>query len=344
MTGKKQVVLTVDVEDFFEPRPPFDTYQGIIGDKAYGSPLVMDLLERHGGRGTFFVDVYNRRTVTEQSIADTVQEIANRGHEVALHTHPAFPIGKRGYAMEQTMKMLNLEDQISFIAKGAALIEKWTGRRPVSHRAGGYGANYETLKALAANGIFVDSSVFYGYPYCGLNDPPLTVNLPVMYNGVLEIPVTVTRSELTLGSLRIFSLNKKLDPDWCSPDELRRQIDALISEHDAPILLFLHSYSLMKIEKNFQPDTQAIENLNSILDYVRRRGAELTTLEQASKDCNPAGADALWPAPLVSSELLWRHREQARWLMKKVRFRHLNVFFDLRRSNRDRERREKDYG
>ncbi len=95
----RRFVLTVDVEDFFLPRPPCDTYRAEIGGKAFGAPLIMDLLEEQGGRGTFFVDVYNRRTVTEEIVRRTCVEIAERGHEVALHTHPVFPEGRRGYGM-----------------------------------------------------------------------------------------------------------------------------------------------------------------------------------------------------------------------------------------------------
>ncbi|MCZ8109089.1 MAG: polysaccharide deacetylase family protein, partial [Burkholderiales bacterium] len=118
------VVVTVDVEDFFEPRPPFDTYCAQVGSEAWGVPRIMDILEQHGGRGTFFVDVYNRRTVSEDLIAECVREIDARGHEVGLHTHPAFPVGKRGYGMAQTMKAHSLAEQTAFVADGVAMIER----------------------------------------------------------------------------------------------------------------------------------------------------------------------------------------------------------------------------
>jgi len=330
-----QFVVTVDVEDFFEPRPPFDTYRAEIGNRAYGTPLIMDLLERHGGRGTFFVDVYNRRTVTEQIIAETMREIDTRGHEVGLHTHPAFPEGRRGYGMAQTMRTLDLVAQTDFIREGIELIDRWIGKRPVSHRAGGYGADYNTLRALAANGISIDSSLFFGYPYCKLNDPPLSANAPVCAEGVLEIPVTVTRCDLMLGPFkkapRILSLIKKLDPDWCSPGELRRQIKALINAGTNPIILFLHSYSLIDIEKDFRPDHRAINTLDQILADLREHfGGELVTLERAARQITETHSNSLTLPPVVPSDILLRDRELTWWLLRKVRLRHLGLVWSSR--------------
>lgn len=335
--GRPQFVVTVDVEDFFEPRPPLDTYRGRLGGRDHAAPQIMDLLERHGGRGTFFVDVYNRRTVTEELISGVTREIAQRGHEVGLHTHPAFPEGRRGYGMAQTMKALPRDEQVRFVRDGAALIEQWTGRKPVSHRAGGYGANYDTLAALEENGIGIDSSVFWGYPYCGLNEPPLTVNGAVRHGGVLEIPVTVTRCELTLGSFarapRLVALTKKLDPDWCSPGELRRQIDVVLQAGERIVVLFLHSYSLIDIERGFRPDQRACDVLDALLaDCVGRYGGELVTLEQAAGQAEVLTRDEALarPAPLVRSDLLLKDLELTGWLLRKVRPRHLQKLFASR--------------
>lgn len=329
---RPQFLVTVDVEDFFEPRPQLDTYRGHLDGQDHATPRIMDILERHGGRGTFFVDVQNRRTVDTDLVAGVTREIAARGHEVGLHTHPAFPAGRRGYGMAQTMKVLSPEAQTSFIAEGAALIQAWTGRRPVSHRAGGYGANYDTLSALTANGIAIDSSVFYGYPHCGLNHPPLTANAAVSHGGVLEIPVTVTRCDLMLGPFqrapRLFSMVKKLDPDWCSPGELRRQIEAVLASGERTIVLFLHSYSLIDIERGFRPDERACAVLDLLLaDCVGRYGGELTTMERASQSIEPVSSeDALrLPLPVVASDLLVRDQELTSWLLRKVRPRHFRA-------------------
>lgn len=329
--SRPQVVVTVDVEDFFLPRPPFDTYRAETAEGAHGSPLIMDVVERHGGRGTFFVDVYNRTTVSEELVAQSVREIAERGHEAALHTHPAFPSGRRGYGMAQTMKALSLDEQTRFVAEGAAMIERWTGRRPVSHRAGGYGANYDTLTALARNGIAYDSSVFHGYPHCGLNEPPLTINTPKHHSGVFEIPVSVTRNELYAGPVRLVAMNKKLDPDWCSPRELERQVDAMMQPLRGPIILFLHSYSLLDIERGFRPSPAAVARLDRILAYCVGRGAELVTLETAAKSWEQVAGTAPDALPTIRAQLAGRDIDQALWMAQRLRWRHFRILGDIMR-------------
>ncbi|MEM7302338.1 MAG: polysaccharide deacetylase family protein [Pseudomonadota bacterium] len=325
------VILTVDVEDFFEPRPPFDTYHGIIGTEKWATPLIMDVLEDLGGRGTFFVDVYNRRTVSEETISSCVKEIDERGHEVGLHTHPLFPEGKRGYGMAQTMKAHTLDEQTEFIEKGVELLERWIGKRPTSHRAGGYGANYDTLVALERNGVPIDSSAFFGYPHCGLNDPPLAVNDPVQFGGVTQFPVTVTRCEMKAGPLKLFSMIKKLDPDWSSAGELKRQIDAVVESGSGPVILFLHSYSLIDIENGFRPNPKAVSVLKDVLSHAAdAHNARLTSIESVVDEFDVTESDQLRDPPVVKSDLVFRNLELTWWLLKKVRPRHVRGALGLR--------------
>jgi hypothetical protein len=327
-------VATVDVEDFFLPRPPVDTYRAVIDGRGYGTPLIMDLLEEQDGRGTFFVDVCNRTTVDETLIADTLREIDARGHEVGLHTHPSFPEGMRGYGMAQTMRALTYEKQLEFIREGVEHIERVIGKRPVSHRAGGYGANRNTLRALAAEKFGIDSSLLYGYPYCDLNSSLMSINRPLMAEGLLEIPVTVTRCELALGSaksaLQLLAMTKKLDPDWCSPGELLRQVAALHQSQCDTIVLFLHSYSFLDVERGFAPKRKAIEKFRQFLTSLRSTyGGRFITIAEAGASIAMESAATAAPSPevlpVVRSDLLWTHRELTFWLFRQARLRHLRL-------------------
>jgi hypothetical protein len=321
-------VVTVDVEDFFLPRPPFDTYCAAIDGKAYGTPLIMDMLEEIGGKGTFFVDVYNRTTVDENLIAACMKEIDARGHEVALHTHPAFPEGKRGYGMAQTMRRLSYDAQAQSIEEGIATIARAITKKPVSHRAGGYGANRDTLRALKANGITIDSSLLYDYPYCDLNTPPLGINVPVIEEGVLEVPVSVTRCEMHAMGIPLAALTKKLDPDWCSPGEILRQAAALKASGVATIILFLHSYSFIDIERGFVPNQKSIASFRELL---RRLEGEFITLAEAATHIHAPTAPMNETLPIVRSNLLTEW-ELTCWLLGKVRPRHFAALWKVKHS------------
>jgi hypothetical protein len=321
-------IVTVDVEDFFLPRPPCDTYRGVIDGKPYGTPLIMDMLEEVGGKATFFVDVYNSTTVDETLIAACMQEIDARGHEVALHTHPAFPEGKRGYGMAQTMRALDYDAQAQSISEGITTIKRAIGKKPVSHRAGGYGANRDTLRALKANGITIDASLLYGYSYCDLNTPFMTINQPVMAEGVLEMPVSVTRCEMHAMGIPLAALTKKLDPDWCSSGEIIRQVAALKAQGVSTIILFLHSYSFIDTEHGFAPNHCAIASFRTLL---RALEGEFVSLADAATQIHAPTEPSWETLPLVRSNLLaeW---ELTHWLMRKVRLRHVATLLRMRRA------------
>src|SRR5690606_32194495 len=123
------------------------------------------MLVRRGVRGTFFLNVYEYKTWGEESLRNIALQLQRSGQEVALHTHPQWlydPGIPRMYDY-------SLQEQTRIIAEGVALIEKWTGEAVFSHRAGAYTANRDTLQALENNGIYLDSSLFYGHQLSMLN-------------------------------------------------------------------------------------------------------------------------------------------------------------------------------
>ncbi len=223
------------------------------------------------------------------------------------------------------MRALPFVEQDAVVKRGVDYIRSWTGKPPTSHRAGGYGANYDTLRALATNGILTDSSLFHGYPYCDLNRPPLAVNRPVRWDGVLEVPITVTRSDMQLGglgcSVPLVSLIKKIDPDWCSPEELRRQLDAAIAADLDPVILFIHSYSLLDLRRGFAPNRKAIRRLRELFAYITGAlNGELMALEPIAAGLAKGPREANQePPPRISMNLAGAEWRTGLWLAGSVR-------------------------
>ena len=281
------ICLTVDVEDFFFPRPGFDAVFARQGSREYGIGLIMSLLEAQGAAGTFFVDVFNRETLTEKILAQACCAIVARGHEVGLHTHPEFPTGVRGYGMSQVMASHPLQRQRELIATGKGYLRTWTGSDPVTHRAGGYGANSDTLRALASEGFRSDSSHYYGYPHC-----PLALEFPYPNacfdaHGIREIPISVTYNRfgfpLPGGRWVGLGLPMKIDLDWLDIEALKKQINACSALKGAPIILFLHSYSLLDLERGLQPSQRNIRRLTDLLLWLARRtDVQFATVSQAA--------------------------------------------------------------
>ena len=273
MKETTHIIVTVDVEDFFQPRPPTDMVFAKIGKEYYGITKIMDILEAHGTRGTFFVDVYNRETLDEGLIREACQEIHRRGHQVGLHTHPPKRPGMKGAVDDRVMINYSLEEQIEIVRRGKQWIEKWIGVSPTCHRAGSYGADLNTLDALKANSIPVDASLFWGKSKCWLCDDNLPIrNMPGYLNGIFEIPTTVTRNVYYLHvcgkRISLASLTKKLDPNWCSLSELQEQVKVLRRHGIDPLVLFLHSYSFVSIANDYTPAAEVEARFRELMSWL----------------------------------------------------------------------------
>lgn len=155
----------------------------------------MEVFERHGLKGVFFVDPIPALLWGNDAIADIVGPIVERGHDVQLHLHTEWlglpgvdnPLGDRTGA---NLKDFTLAEQKVLLQVAIDLLVKAGAPRPVAFRAGNYGANDDTLRVLAELGMTHDSS----HPP-GLMDGDCEIGLsaehrrPLRRHGVIEVPI-----------------------------------------------------------------------------------------------------------------------------------------------------------
>jgi peptidoglycan/xylan/chitin deacetylase (PgdA/CDA1 family) len=295
------VTITVDVEGA-PGTAPFDNL--IMGKlpgvrEQYGVGMIMDLCEKHNVKATFFVDVYEYRLHGEERMRELVQEIHRRGHDVELHTHPAWPANALSPLVTDStysygvhspdkigMKQYGLAEQVEIIEEGIHKLEAWGVGRPVAHRAGDLAADYNTLKALARTGIRVDSSMAYRWPNCALNDPLLTRNKVVSYESeegcVMEIPVT--RITLQTRYLRLVSQSHL---DWCTRGALEDAVQVLRDSGVNPVVVLLHSWSLTGPDANFtrfHPEQAQIQSFDKALSWLTSQpGLRVVTMKELAE-------------------------------------------------------------
>ena len=108
-----------------------------------GYPRVLDLLDRHGIRATFFVEGWNG-----VHHPDTVAELARRGHEVGMHgwTHEAWAA-------------LEPEAEVALAARATEALASAAGTRPLGFRAPGGTRTDATDAILAQLGYVYDASL-----------------------------------------------------------------------------------------------------------------------------------------------------------------------------------------
>lgn len=210
----------------------------------FGITYQMDVMDRHGLRGVFFVDPLPALVLGEQIIADIVGPIVARGHEIQLHAHPewlewahSIPCAARS---GRDMADFGLQDQRALIDYGLAVIQRAGAPRPIAFRAGNFGANDDTLRALAALGLRWDSSVNAAW-LGGVCRIGFTAgrSAPLVLHGVSEAPV----SGLADGGFRpaqVCALSA-----WEMRDALRH---AATVDHPA-FMIVTHSFELLSRDR-----------------------------------------------------------------------------------------------
>lgn len=298
-------IVTVDTETFRIGREavPFETHlYGKLTAGTYGIDRIMDVCDRHGVSATFFVDVYMHHEYGNQKVAELCRHIAGRGHDVQLHAHTSWLPGSHSGLICRHP----LEKQIQIIEEGKQFMQECTGEAPVAFRAGAYGANLDTIRALKENGFLLDSSYFPFYPTCELSRElnHRCTNLPFAIKGITEIPVTT----YWLVHTSLYRKNSKIDVNACSWSELEDIVPKLTGTGIPYGVLFLHSFSFIKLDRALHgsPDPKPLERFEKLLELLREdRDAGFVTMKSIAKTggCDPREQDqipTLAPARIVS--------------------------------------------
>lgn len=198
------VLITIDTEyseDFYARGVARDCSQNFDlaiacrgqGQEA-GIHYQMDVMERHGIRGVFFVDPMPALVWGQDAVERIVQPILERGHEVQLHLHTEWlrfakdnPLGDR---TGRNMRDFTLAEQRVLIAYAADRLVVAGAPFPKAFRAGNYGADENTLQALGDCGIAFDSSFPAGLlgNECGI-EGILGSCAPFRRNNAVELPI-----------------------------------------------------------------------------------------------------------------------------------------------------------
>jgi peptidoglycan/xylan/chitin deacetylase (PgdA/CDA1 family) len=116
---------------------------GEFGPKV-GAPRILDLLDDHGVKATFFVPGW----VAERN-AELVLDIFKRGHEIGHH----------GYLHEPPSSLRPNENEAAILDHGSRIIEGITGERPAGYRSPSWELSFRSLDLLHERGFEYDSSL-----------------------------------------------------------------------------------------------------------------------------------------------------------------------------------------
>lgn len=215
-------------------------------DGDVGIEHQMAVMDANGIKGVFFVDPMPALVWGPKAVAAVVEPILERGHEVQLHLHPewleiagdANPLrGRTGrnlheFSEAEQTELLELAREYLMMAGAPA---------PTAFRAGNYGANDATLRALKRIGIRYDSSHVPGIASSdcrislGSNDRTV-----VRHQGAIEVPV---------GSIRSFRGQRHAQITALSNWEMSAALRFCVREGVEMLNIVTHSFELMSRDR-----------------------------------------------------------------------------------------------
>lgn len=296
------VFFTVDVEIWCNGWNDIDkkfpeSYQRYINGPTpqgdFGLPFQLKLLRDHGLHGTFFVEPLFSTRFGSQPLEEIVGIIRDGGQEVQLHLHTEWvdesirPLIADTSKKRQHIFQYTLEEQTRLIEAGAALLKNAGAAKVNAFRAGSFGFNRDTLKALAANRIQFDSSynpTMFG-PASGVA-PNVLLQEITECEGVIEYPMTVFADGL--GAQRHVQLAA------CSFGELEALLWQALEKQRSYFMILSHNFELLSPSKT-QPDKVVLKRFRRLCEFLERNRDSFRT--RGFLELNPKPA-SVQPPPL----------------------------------------------
>jgi hypothetical protein len=251
------VLMTFDVEcsmggawnnPDLKPVSPRLGMMGEYGNRQMGLPLICDILDRFTLKATFFLEPFNAELGWPGETEPVVKLLVDRQQDIQLHVHPnhfhygQYKAGEK-YQRSDQMADLPLEKQEELLRSGVELLEKWSGLRPIAFRAGNMGASEDTLQAMKAVGLWIDSS--YTFPYvggqCRFRETE-RYNGAKWYGEILEVALSAFQQPKLPGMRPA----KPVDLMGASFEECRDAVEKTC-DAGADAVVILHSFSLFKV-------------------------------------------------------------------------------------------------
>jgi hypothetical protein len=164
----------------------------------------------------------------------------------------------------QYLRMFSLDEQKVLIAHGLKLLKRAGVTDINAFRAGSFGFNIDTLRALAWNRIAFDSS--YNATLFGQDSgvrPGITVVEPLECEGVHEYPMTVFRDGT--GALRHAQLTA------CSYKEIELLLWQALEERRNAFVILSHNFELLNQAKD-KPDDIVVRRFRKLCAFLERNG------------------------------------------------------------------------
>lgn len=302
LPGWREARLAGDIDSWLYGKTP-------AGE--FGVRFQLDLMDAHGVRAVFFTEPLFSHIAGLPALRDLVALIAGRGHDVQLHAHsewlqwlPGLLPGHRG----QHLRHFGVDQQETLLRACRTRLEEAGAAPPSAFRAGNFGANLDTLRALRRIGIAVDSSYNPLAPQaaCGIATPsPLFEACDL--EGVREVPVSFF--EDWPGHTRPAQLCA------VSSAEMEHAIEAAWRGGRRTFVIVSHSFELLDARRT-APCGPVVKRMERLCRFLEKNAARFRTATfREPAPLRPAGAP---PAGALRGSLLNTIARFGEQLQKRV--------------------------
>ena len=270
-----KIYLTFDVEIWcdgwqeLDARFPssFDRY--VYGRSAKGNyalPKTLEILDRYGLKGVFFVEPLFAARFGVEHLASIVNLIGASHHDIQLHMHPEWtdeirPLLFAGAAKKrQHMSYYTLDEQVALISKGRELLAQVGYPDITAFRAGSFACDHNTYRALEQLGIGIDSSLHAVLADSGKDlRGQLDFFHPLEFERVRILPMTVFRDGF--GRLRPAQVGA------CSFGELRDAINSAADNQMEHFVVLSHNFEMLKQGRS-EPDELVVARFQRLCVFL----------------------------------------------------------------------------
>lgn len=170
------------------------SFLGRVRDQAFGVGWLMEQMSAYGIRGVFLIDPMPALVHGPEIVERMVHPILSAGHDVQVHIHTEWLQWAKDSPVEgrtgRNIGDFSLDDQVKLIEWARDALVHAGAPPPIAFRAGNFGANDDTLRALDRIGLRWDSSFNPGYAgrECRISLSPDLVE-PTHVGRVVEVPI-----------------------------------------------------------------------------------------------------------------------------------------------------------
>jgi peptidoglycan/xylan/chitin deacetylase (PgdA/CDA1 family) len=276
---------------------------------AYALPKTLEILERNGLKGVFFVEPLFAARFGVDHLKTIIDLIKAGGHDIQLHLHPEWtdeirPLLFAGATEKrQHLSYYTLSEQLALLTLGRDLMTQAGCNAVSAFRAGSFACNHDTYRALRQLGIKVDSSLHATLDYSGA-DLRQHVDFfhPLVLEQVAVLPMTVFRDGL--GHLRPAQVGA------CSFAELQGAIQSAAKNGTEHFVILSHNFEMLKQGRS-EPDALVVARFERLCAFLAEERGRVDVCTLSDQPITISTGPKPPMAQVTAAATLRRHGEQA---------------------------------